>query len=396
MDREEIDEYVQRCQQLIESSPQMDEENTKVKLVQPFLELLGWDLYSTEVSLEYTIPMASGSTHVDYALLVGDSPVVFVEAKPVRSTLSDKEIQQLRSYMRQELDVDWGILTNGKSFEVLTKNRHQNGGEEVSVVQFDLDDLAENPAVLELLTKESIRSGKSNEIAEQVAETNRAIRYLRKNEDSVTESVTEAIEDEVGELTIDLEAQSREFVQNLASVLREQRQFVSEEPVSEPDESEIGSTDGPDNPEDLEPLEDRVAGTILRKDIEGDPDATVAVFPTRESGLPFLKENEAWGFVRIGRDLDYVAMYVTGDIRQVKYFAEVNQVLPPEEADLMREPLDYKDREKIADSKMVVTFKSGTLYELEDPIPYKTAYPQSLRYTTLGALRSAETTDDIL
>ena len=124
MDRDEISEYVQRCQQLIESSPQMDEENTKVKLVQPFLELLGWDLYSTEVALEYTIPMASGSTHVDYALLVGDSPVVFVEAKPVRSTLTDDEVQQLRSYMRQELDVDWGILTNGKSFEVLTKNRH--------------------------------------------------------------------------------------------------------------------------------------------------------------------------------------------------------------------------------------------------------------------------------
>jgi hypothetical protein len=73
MDREGIDEYVRRCQQLIESSPQMDEENTKVKLVQPFLELLGWDLYSTEVALEYTIPMASGNTHVDYALLVGDS-----------------------------------------------------------------------------------------------------------------------------------------------------------------------------------------------------------------------------------------------------------------------------------------------------------------------------------
>jgi len=63
MDQREIDEYVHRCQQLIESSPQMDEENTKVKLVQPFLELLGWDLYSTEVSLEYRIPMASGNTH---------------------------------------------------------------------------------------------------------------------------------------------------------------------------------------------------------------------------------------------------------------------------------------------------------------------------------------------
>jgi len=396
MNRDEIGEYVQRSQQLIESSPQMDEENTKVKLIQPFLELLGWDLYSTEVALEYTIPMASGSTHVDYALLVGDSPVVFVEAKPVRSALSNKEIQQLRSYMRQELDVDWGILTNGKSFEVLTKNRRQNGSEEVSVVQFDLDDLAENPAVLELLTKESIRSGKSNEIAEQVAETNRAIRYLRENEDSVTEATTEAIEDEVGELTIDLEAQSREFVQHLVSVLREQRQFVSEESVSETDESEVGSTDDPDNPEDLKPIENRVSGTILRKNIEGDSDATVAVFPTRESGLPFMKENEAWGFVRVGQDFDYVAMYVTGNVRQIKYFAEVAEILPPEEADLMREPLDYKDREKIADNKMVVTFKPGTLYELEDPIPYETAYPQSLQYTTLEALRSAETTDDVL
>lgn len=274
MDRDEIDEYVQRCQQLIESSPQMDEENTKVKLVQPFLELLGWDLYSTEVALEYTIPMASGSTHVDYALLVGDSPVVFVEAKPLRSTLSDDEVQQLRSYMRQELDVDWGILTNGKSFEVLTKNRHQNGGEEVSVVQFNLDDLAENPDVLELLTKESIRSGKSDEIAEQVAQTNRSIRYLQENEDRVTESVTEAVENDVGELTIDLEEQSREFVQNLVSVLREQRHFVSEDSPEVVDtdanpqtEVETSSEDGSTTIEDRQGYVVRFSdGTIIPRD----------------------------------------------------------------------------------------------------------------------------------
>jgi predicted type IV restriction endonuclease len=394
MDRDEIDEYIRRCQQLIESSPQMDEENTKVKLVQPFLELLGWDLYSTEVSLEYTIPMASGSTHVDYALLVGDSPVVFVEAKPVRSTLSDNEVRQLRSYMRQELDVDWGILTNGKSFEVLTKNRHQNGGEEVSVVQFDLDDLAETPDVLELLTKESIRSGKSDEVAEQVAQTNRAIRHLQEDEDSVTEAVTEAVKNEVGELTINIEEQSREFVQNLVSVLREQRHFVSEEPPGESEEEDESGID--DTPDDIEPRENRVAGTIARKSIEGDSDARVAVFPTKESGLPFLKENEAWGFVRVGSDFDYVAMYVTGDVREVKYFAKVSDVVEPDEAELIREPLDYKDGAKIAEGKKVIMFEPGSLYEFEDPVPYESKYPQSLQYTTLGKLRSAETTDDML
>jgi hypothetical protein len=400
MHKERIDEYVQRCQQLIESSPQMDEENTKVKLIQPFLELLGWNLYSTEVALEYTIPMASGSTHVDYALLVGDSPVVFVEAKPVRSTLTDDEVRQLRSYMRQELDVDWGILTNGKSFEVLTKNHHRNGGEEVSVVQFNLDDLAENPDVLELLTKDSIRSGKSDEVAKQVAQTNRAIRHLQQNEDSVTQSVTKAVESEVGELTIDLEEQSREFIQNLTTVLREQRHFVDENPTSKiqesnSDESEMSSGDVPDNPDDLELLENHFAGTILRKNIEGDPDATVAVFPTRESGLLFLKENGAWGFVRVGREFDYVAMYVTGDVRQVKYFAEVDEVVSPSEAELNREPIDYVDRDAIADDKKVVMFKPGTLYEIEHPVQYETKYPQGLQYTTLGRLQNAETTDDL-
>ena len=408
MDRDEIDEYVDRCRGLIEASPQMDEENTKVKLIQPFLELLGWDLYSTEVALEYTIPMASGSTHVDYALLVGDSPVVFVEAKPVRSTLSGDEVRQLRSYMRQELDVDWGILTNGKSFEVLTKDRRRNGGEEMSVVQFDLDDLSERPGVLELLTKESIRSGKSAEIAEQVAETNRSIRYLNEHESSVTNSVANAVRDEAGELPIDLEAQSREFVQGLVSVLREQRQFVGESGGSELDDTpppeadntvdddDIGSADGPDNIEHLEPIENHISGAIRRRDIEGESDATVAVFPTRESGLPFLKENEAWGFVRVGREFDYVAMYVTGDVRQVKYIAEVDRVVSPDQADLMREPLEYKDRGAIADDKKVITFKPGSLYELEDPVPYETRYPQALRYTTLGELRTAETTDDML
>jgi hypothetical protein len=395
MERGEISAYVQRCQQLIESSPQMDEENTKVKLVQPFLELLGWDLYHTEVALEYSIPMASGSTHVDYALLVGDSPVVFVEAKPVRSTLTDEDVQQLRSYMRQELDVDWGILTNGKSFEVLTKNHHRDGGEEVSVVQFNLDDLAKNPDVLELLSKESIRSGKSDEIAEQVAQTNRSIRRLQQKEDSVTDSVTEAVESEVGELTIELEEQSREFVQNLVSVLQEQRHFVSENPPEGP-EGEEDEDETDETPEEIQPLENKVAGIIKRQEIEGPSDARVAVFPTRESGLPFLKENEAWGFVRVGSDFDYVAMYVTGDVREVKYLAKVSEVVNPEGADLMREPLDYKDRAKIAEDKKVIIFQPGSLHELEDPVPYESKFPQSLQYTTLGKLRNAKTTDDML
>jgi hypothetical protein len=299
--------------------------------------------------------------------------------------------------MRQELEVDWGILTNGQSFEVLTKSRSTRNGEEISVVQFDLDDLDNNPDILEILSKEAIRSGKADEIAEQVARTNAVIGQLTEDESRVAESVAEAIELEVGEFPIDLEEQAREFVQDLVTVLREQRQFVSEDRPTESDseESEIGSADGPNNPDDLEPRRNLIAGTIRRSEIEGDPDARVAVFPTRTSGIPFLKENEAWGFVRVGRDFDYVAMYVTGDVREIKYFAEVDEVIDPEEAGLERDPLDYKERAKIADDKMVIKFNSGSLYELKDPIPYEVEYPQGLRYTTLSKIRDAETTDDV-
>ncbi len=410
MDGDGVGDYVTRCRQLIEASPQMDEENTKVRLVQPFLELLGWDFLSTEVELEYTVPMASGSTRVDYALLVGGSPAVFVEAKPVHSTLSENEVRQLKSYMRQELDVDWGILTNGKEFEVLTKNRERSGGEEVSVIQFDLDDLAENPTVLELLSKESIRSGQADEIAEQVARTNRAIRRLEANEDAVTEAVADSVEGEIGDLSIALEEQAREFVQGLVSVLREQRQFASDGPPLEQETSteETADTDSASETEppatasvetngagELTPLENRVSGTVSRAELEGDDAATVAVFPTRESGLPFLKENEAWGFVRVGSEFEYVAMYVTGAVREVKYSARADEILEPAGADLLRDPLDYRDGAKIAEGKKVITFEPGSLSELEEPIPYESKYPQGLRYTTLGAIRDAETTDDV-
>lgn len=388
----EVEEFVQRSQQLIEASPQMAEETTKVRLIQPFLELLGWDLYSTEVEPEYTVPMATGSTHVDYALLIGDSPVVFVEVKPLRTDLSDGNVTQLRSYMRQELDVDWGILTNGSVFEVLTKDRQRTSGEEVSVIRFELDELTENPEVLELLSKEAIRSGRADEIARQVAKTNEAIVFLQENEDEVTESVRLAVEEHLGDIPLDLEQQSREFVQNITAVLQEQRQFVSED---SPSVSEDETTESVDEEPAIEPKRSHVAKTIRRSDIEGDPESRVAVFPTRETGLPFLLENEAWGFVRIGSDFDYVAMYVTGDVREVQYIAEVGDIVEPTEANLEREPEEYVDRAKIAEDKLVIKFKPGTLYELEDPIPYETEYPQSLRYTTLAKLKSADTTDKL-
>jgi len=398
MDGEAVRTYVEQSQSLLEASPQMDEENTKVKLIQPFVDLLGWNFYSTEVQLEYTVQMGTQSSKVDYALMVGDTPVVFIEAKPARSDLSEADVRQLQSYMRQELSVDWGVLTNGKTFEILSVTGDDRRDGETSIATFDLTEMADNPEILEILTKDAIQSGRADEIAKQLTQTNRAIRRLTDREGPIADRLTDVLRDEVGETPLDLGEQSLDFVRDLRRTLRDRREFIGTSTST--DENTAGDrTSDPDverqDPE-LEPKRNNIAGTVRRADIDGNEDATVAVFPTRESGLSFLFENNAWGFVRVGRDFEYVAMYVTRGPREVQYFATVRDVVPPEDAELIRDPTEYLDRNEIDDDKMIVRFKSDSLYRLEDPIPYESKYPQSLRYTTLGALRTADTTDDVL
>lgn len=226
MDEEAVREFVDEAQSILEASPQMNEEPTKFRLVLPFIELLGWDTRSTEVEPEYTVRMATGQTKVDFALLLGDTPVAFIETKPARSSLDEDSIAQLRSYMRQELDVDWGVVTNGRSFEVLAKGR-DGRQEEVSLIQFELDDLKEQPDLLELLSKESIQSGKSDEIATQIAQAGEAILHLQENKERVAKSINAVVLDEIdGSVPLDTEAQAIEFVDDLISALEEQQKAI--------------------------------------------------------------------------------------------------------------------------------------------------------------------------
>jgi hypothetical protein len=57
MERKELEDYVERSQSLLESSPRMDEQNTQRKVIEPLLELLGWEMLSPEVELEYSVQM---------------------------------------------------------------------------------------------------------------------------------------------------------------------------------------------------------------------------------------------------------------------------------------------------------------------------------------------------
>ena len=174
---------------------------------------------------------------------------------------------------------------------------------------------------------------------------------------------------------------------------REQEDSTNDEStIDQPDR--VGGDNGWDGPQTGA---NAVQGEMSRGDLTGADDATVAVFPSQTSGVQFLEENNAWGFVSINQEPEYVAIYISDDVQAVRYVARVKEIVPANEATLARTLESYAgDQAEFDENQKVVMFEPGSLYELTDPIPFESRVPYSLRYTELGRLKKAKTTDDIL
>lgn len=218
MEPDAIEDYVQYAEKILDNSPQMNEANTKARLIRDLLELLGWD-FATDVQLEYSIPMASRTHQVDYALLLEDAPVAFVEAKGCDTSLSDANRDQLRTYMKTQ-DIDWGLLTNGRTNEVFQR-RVENG--QVKVERLGtarVKDLAQKSNLLSALSKQSIKSGEAKNIARKISELQCTRRRLRENKDEIAESIARTVAEKVGDsISQQAENEAKTLVDNLVAEL---------------------------------------------------------------------------------------------------------------------------------------------------------------------------------
>ncbi|WP_254808451.1 type I restriction enzyme HsdR N-terminal domain-containing protein [Natronosalvus amylolyticus] len=386
MDRNAVQEFVKQSEAVMDSSPQMDEANTKAAVLREFLDLLDWEI-PKNTQLEYPVEAFGRTYKVDYALILEGTPVAFLEAKGADTALTADHDEQLSSYMMNK-NVTYGILTNGKQYRFFQRRVDASNVDVQMVGDVDLRNLPSRLAVLKAYERDAIESGESGKILGRINELREARRVLEAKKDDLAVELSNVLADRVsGSISSLAETQTKEMIDRLVADI---------ESEIDADSGGIDVLIGGGGSGGVEPTDNHVVSQIKRTKIEGGDEAKVAVFPTKESGLSFLKENNAWGFVRIGSEFEYVAMYVTGDVRQVKYFATVKDVVRPETAELSRPIEEYADGEKIAEDKMIIRFKPESLYELEDPIPYETKYPQNLRYSALGALRTAETTDDML
>ena len=78
-----------------------NEEQTKVSLINPYLEMLGYDVRDPRyVRLEVRADIHTGNEKVDYAILREDRPWMVVEAKKASVPLGDEAPDQADSTLR--------------------------------------------------------------------------------------------------------------------------------------------------------------------------------------------------------------------------------------------------------------------------------------------------------
>lgn len=129
------------------SSSLTNEEATKMALIAPFIQSLGYDIFNPiEVKPEFSadLPGIKQGERVDYAILEDGHPKILVEAKPYNTDLRTAEMGQLSRYF-QATKARIGILTNGRLFQFFSDLDDKNLMDQKPFAEIDLFDLKAAP-----------------------------------------------------------------------------------------------------------------------------------------------------------------------------------------------------------------------------------------------------------
>jgi hypothetical protein len=350
------------------------ETNTKKKIIEPLLDMLGWDTRSNDVRLEHTVNIGTSTHHVDYALSLEDKPVLLVEAKAYDSDLTSRYSSQIISYGLVER-VRWTVLTNGRVLKIFDTDRGKSE-HECLVVELDLTKLPNELEYLKLISRQSILTREIEEASARLLSTRRAITNLRQKHEEIEEEFVKVLLKYTGDRT-----ESR--IKEISSQLVRQTVQLLEKRVEVKPSLEL----------------EGAIPSIYRKDLIEKRSGEVIICPSKVEGVEFLKKYNAWGFINISdrRSPKYFSLYVGVPHSSVLYFGEIDTITQPLDFMDDLQKISQEDMSTFEKGKRVIHLKPGTLVELEDPIPLNNPRkaPRSLRYTTLGKLIKAEYLEDL-
>ena len=179
------------------------EQQTKNSLVEPYLKMLNYDPSNPlQVRAEYQTSTVRNADRVDYALMEGDRPIAFVEAKSLshRDLLNKSGMnKQLRSYMLDSASAKFGALTDGQWWHWYYRDLSQY--EPVLFLVADTFAESQDRSVVEwnslLKTREPVN--KLLTVARSISMASRLSKWLEQSRSNPTDSLARFLLKEIGE-----------------------------------------------------------------------------------------------------------------------------------------------------------------------------------------------------
>ena len=139
---DKLKQFSSRVEKLKDQIP--TEEATKMSLIIPFFQMLGYDVFNPDEFLpEYTADVGiKKGEKVDYAILKDGNPVILIEAKWCGENL-DRHSSQLFRYFGTT-QAKFAILTNGICYKFFTDLDEQNKMDIMPFLEFDILNTKDN------------------------------------------------------------------------------------------------------------------------------------------------------------------------------------------------------------------------------------------------------------
>jgi hypothetical protein len=301
-------------------SDNLNESAFKQNIVISLLNSLGWEQHDRDI--EYEIKMGTTKHKIDYVLKKDNNPVLILEIKSPRNEIeNNKDYQdELLSYMKQ-LDVDYGILYNGKKVLFFKKSENKKT-EEKPIYTWKCDNSIK---IFEYLKKENFpeKIDKFLEISRNLNILNNAINtegYKYKS------SAEKRIIDKLHKDNKQLE---KKFIKEYLEI---DIKFNVKEPPMEEDSMEKGK-------------EERKYEVIVCPTHTYSDDSC--------SGINFIQKTGGYGFVRMNKNKKpkYLAIYELNEkaITHVYKIIEIKRVDKKRDDDEIFKRL--KDCEKSSENK---------------------------------------------
>ncbi|WP_121822751.1 ICP22 family protein [Halostella salina] len=218
----DLEAFVERARASVAGSDDLSVRNTELRLVQPFLAALGWDVHGQEMTAGVTVE--ADRDPVNYALAVDGRPAVFVDVVACEDPLREADADRLAAAL-DAAGVSHGVLTNGRSFVFLARGDDR--------LQCRLDELPDRTDAVAMYSRAAAASRVGDE-AERRTAAERIAAQRGPVADDVTARLVAAAD---GAAADDIAAAVDEFLDDLTAA------WGDDAPDGSPSDQDGGSRD---------------------------------------------------------------------------------------------------------------------------------------------------------